>query len=144
MSQPQQMIRCLICNQLEPKRTLISHISEHVAVGLKPHICGNCDFQTGFEFWILLKFLHSLNYVRWKNGSSVEYYGWSTLVLMTSTIGLNYGIEDQEWYYGLRDRKVKSLPFHKSLGFLKNRQLRGVALVVTILGSWIKYMRHNC
>ena len=50
MSQPQQMIRCLICNQLEPKRTLISHISEHVAVGLKPHICRNCDFQTGFEF----------------------------------------------------------------------------------------------
>ena len=46
MSQHQQQtIRCLICNQMEQRRTLIGHISEHI--GLKPHACEHCDFQTG-------------------------------------------------------------------------------------------------
>ena len=51
MSQHQQQtIRCLICNQMEQRRTLIGHISEHI--GLNPHACDQCDFQTGFESFL--------------------------------------------------------------------------------------------
>ena len=47
----QQAIRCLLCNQMEPRRTLLLHISEHIAQ--KPHGCDQCDFQTGFKFYVL-------------------------------------------------------------------------------------------
>lgn len=40
-------IRCMICNRMENQRTLFAHISEHI--GLKPHSCEHCDFQTAYE-----------------------------------------------------------------------------------------------
>ena len=44
-------IRCMICNRMENQRTLFAHISEHI--GLKPHSCEHCDFQTGSKFFYI-------------------------------------------------------------------------------------------
>lgn len=42
-----QAIQCLICGRREPKRTLPSHVAEHL--GFWTHNCTQCGFKTTYE-----------------------------------------------------------------------------------------------